>query len=107
MPQTIQGADRLAQSLDAVVLMPDFFKGAKLDPNTFPPDTDEKKQRAQKFLADHADIEQNTQTLLRTTAAAKEQFPSVQSWGAFGLCWVRPINTISRRVFAHINRLTY
>ena len=56
MPQTIQGADRLAQSLDAAVLMPHFFKGAKLDPNIFPPDTDEKKKTAQKFMAEHADI---------------------------------------------------
>lgn len=27
-PQTIQGADLLAAALDALVLMPDFFKGA-------------------------------------------------------------------------------
>ena len=87
MPQTLQGADRLAESLNAVVLVPDFFRGNQLDPKIFPPDTAEKKRIAQTFMADQANIERNTQVLLETTAVAKEKFSSVQSWGAFGLCW--------------------
>ncbi len=87
MPQTLQGADRLADSLSAIVLVPDFFKGNQLDPKIFPPDTDEKKHVAHTFMAEQANIERNTQVLLEITAAAKEQFSSVQSWGAFGLCW--------------------
>jgi dienelactone hydrolase len=86
-PQTFQGADMLAEGLDAVVIVPDFFKGAALPADIFPPDTDEKKQIAGKFMAEQADIPKNTEALLQTAAEAKKQWPSVKNWGAFGLCW--------------------
>lgn len=49
--QTLQGADRLASSLTALVIIPDLCKGVVADPAWFPPDTDEKKDAAQKFRA--------------------------------------------------------
>jgi dienelactone hydrolase len=84
-PQTFQGADMLAEGLGAVVIVPDFFKGETLPPDTFPPDTDEKKQIAGNFLAEHANVPKNMEALLQTAAEAKKQWPSVKNWGAFGL----------------------
>ena len=86
-PQTFQGADMLAAGLDAVVIVPDFFQGDAIPPDLFPPDTDEKKQIAAKFLENQANIPRNTDVLLQTAAEAKRQWPSVAKWGAFGLCW--------------------
>ena len=51
MPQTIQGADLLAESLKAVVLVPDFFKGEPLPLSIYPPNTEEKKKMAGEFIA--------------------------------------------------------
>jgi dienelactone hydrolase len=86
-PQTFQGADMLAEGLGAVVIVPDFFKGDALPVDIFPPDTEEKKQISWKFKATQADIPKNTEALLQAAAEAKQQWPSVQKWGAFGLCW--------------------
>ena len=61
----------LAAGLGAVVIVPDFFKGEALPPNTFPPDTDEKKQIAEKFLAEQANVPKNTEALLQVAAEAK------------------------------------
>ena len=77
----------LAAGLDAVVIVPDFFKGEALPADIFPPDTDEKKQIAGKFMENQANILRNTEALLQTAAEARKQWPSVKNWGAFGLCW--------------------
>lgn len=85
--QTIQGADRLASSLKALVLIPDFFKGSPLAAENFPPDTEEKKETIQKFFVEKANFTENKEVLLNVVKEAKENFPSVGSWGAYGLCW--------------------
>jgi len=86
--QSQQGADRLATALNALVLMPDFFKPAtKLGVENFPPDTDKKKQTIQKFFAETANPAKNLEVLLKVVKEAKEKFTSVESWGAYGLCW--------------------
>lgn len=85
--QTLQGADRLASSLNALVIMPDFCKGAPADPAWFPPDTDEKKEAATKFRAQMGNPTDTVLVLLRTVVEAKQKWPSVQGWGVFGLCW--------------------
>src|SRR4051812_9824793 len=71
-PQTFRGADMLAEGLGAVVIVPDFFKGKALPPDTFPPDTNEKKQIAGDFLAEQANVLKNTEALLQTAAEAKK-----------------------------------
>lgn len=86
-PQTLQGADMLAEALDAVVLVPDFFKGEALPGDLFPPDTDEKKQIVSVFLANQAAPAKNVEALLQAAAEAKKRWPSIEKWGAFGLCW--------------------
>jgi dienelactone hydrolase len=54
---------------------------------SFPPDTDEKKQIAGKFMVTQADIPKNTEVLFQTAVEAKQQWAIGQKWGAFGLCW--------------------
>lgn len=85
--QTLQGADRLASSLNALVIMPDFCKGAFADPAWFPPDTEEKKVAAAKVRARTGSFADTLSVLLRTVAEAKQKWPSVQGWGIVGLCW--------------------
>lgn len=86
-PTTLQGADRLAESLDAVVVFPDFFKGNAPSLSLYPPDTDEKKERLQHWMQTVAKAPEHYSNLLTATQEAKEKFPTVQNWGAFGLCW--------------------
>ena len=87
MPPTLQGADRLAESLDAVVLVPDFFKGEPLSLDVVPSDTAEKKTIIQKFMAEKANPFEAFPSLVQTATEAKEKYPDVQGWGVFGLCW--------------------
>lgn len=85
--QTLQGADRLASSVNALILIPDFFEGEPIGPDVFPVDSEEKKARAQKFMAEKADFAKGASTMLDVRKEAGEKFSSVESWGAFGLCW--------------------
>jgi dienelactone hydrolase len=88
MPQTFQGADRLAESLNAIVLVPDFLKGKYAQGAWFaaPPTEGPEKAAYDEFRKNSA-VENHVQPLLNVTHAAKEKFPDVKSWGAFGLCW--------------------
>ncbi|KAJ5375910.1 hypothetical protein N7509_012796 [Penicillium cosmopolitanum] len=85
--QTLQGADLLAARLNAVVLVPDFFKGDALEAHMIPADTDEKKKRIGSFLATSANVERNLGVLLAAVPEYRVRFPSVNKWGANGLCW--------------------
>lgn len=89
MPQTLQGADRIAESVGALVLMPDFFKGKPLPLSLYPPDTDEKKKTAMSFMATTANIDENLVKLAEVVkeAKGKGEYESVKNWGIYGLCW--------------------
>ena len=89
MPQTLQGADRIAESVGALVLMPDFFKGEPLPLSLYPPDTDEKKKTAMSFMATTANIDGNVVKLVEVVkeAKGKGEYESVKNWGTYGLCW--------------------
>ena len=86
-PQTLQGADLLSHSLDALVLVPDFFKGNALSLSLYPPDTDEKKKIAGEFMQKTANIESNVPILGKVLKEAKEKHEGVKGWGCYGLCW--------------------
>ncbi|KAI1136432.1 alpha/beta-hydrolase [Hypoxylon sp. FL0543] len=87
-PQTLQGADRLSASLNALVIVPDFFEGVYVQPDWLPPDTDEKKAAFAKFQGEQAAIPKNVDRLIEVRKAAGEKWPSVgDRWGVFGLCW--------------------
>lgn len=86
-PQTLQGADRLAQHLDAVALVPDLFEGTQADKSWLPPNTEEKKAAFGKFRSTTADPAKNLDKLKAVIGEAKTKYPSVQTWAVLGLCW--------------------
>ena len=85
--QTFQGADRIASALDAIVLMPDFFKGEPLPGDIFPPDTDEKKKIAGDFMQGKANVPMTVGKLNELVLEAKGKHTNAESWGVYGLCW--------------------
>ncbi|KAJ6145514.1 alpha/beta-hydrolase [Penicillium chermesinum] len=85
--QTLQGADRLASQLDALVLVPDFFRGDAAQPAWFSLDPEERSRVLTKFMGGTAALPQNSEVLIAIMAASKARFTAVQTWGAYGLCW--------------------
>lgn len=96
-PQTLQGADRLAAALGALVLVPDFFRGDCVRPEWMPADTDEKKARFQRWRTERAAVPDNLDALLAVRDAAAARWPSVapRAWGVFGLCWGGKISVVA------------
>ncbi|KAK9453577.1 dienelactone hydrolase [Dipodascopsis uninucleata] len=86
-PSTLQGADIIASLLNAVVFVPDFFKGEPMDSALFPPDTDEKKAKVQKFITEKARTPDLGTHLPKFAEMIKSKYKTVKSWGAVGLCW--------------------
>lgn len=86
-PQTIQGADILAEALDALVVMPDLFEGEPCDYSIYPADNDEKKAKLQEFWKAKADFGKNQAAASQITRALKDEFKSVEKWAIIGLCW--------------------
>lgn len=85
-PQTQQGADLLAQALNARVVMPDFFEPDKPFPvEKFPPATQEVKDELQAFFAGPAQPEKAVQKLINVGEALRKQ--GATKVGAYGLCW--------------------
>jgi hypothetical protein len=85
--QTLQGADLLASSLDAVLLIPDFFKGESVKKEWMSLPPEEKKPLWDKFMAESASIPAAAEALVKVVQESKTKFPSVAKWGAYGLCW--------------------
>jgi dienelactone hydrolase len=67
--------------------VPDFFHGEAAQNDWLPIDTEEKKAALMDFMSTRADIAKNVDVLLGAVNGYRRQFPSVKSWGAFGLCW--------------------
>ncbi|KAH8805781.1 hypothetical protein F5884DRAFT_755340 [Xylogone sp. PMI_703] len=86
-PQTLQGADALSHALNAVVLVPDCFKGNYCDHQWFVNTTEENTKKKDEFLAWALNFENHTPVFLNVVEETKKKFPNVKSWGAFGLCW--------------------
>ncbi len=87
MPQTFQGADRLASFLNALVIMPDFFTGEPISMIIYPPDTDEKKKMAPEFMARSAKFGEYGKMLGEVMKEATGKYGKVEKWGTHGLCW--------------------
>ncbi|ORY79524.1 dienelactone hydrolase [Protomyces lactucae-debilis] len=90
-PATQQGADLLAESLDALVVMPDFFHGKPVPQELYPPQTDEDKQKIQDFFAGPAEPSKNLKALSTFAKAASERFPANEGeskkHAILGFCW--------------------
>ena len=86
-PQTKEGAALLAQELNCLVIIPDFFHGKGADFNWVPIDSDDKKNKLMAFVGEEANPEKNVATLLSIMKETKLLYPNVEKWGALGLCW--------------------
>ncbi|KAF8422458.1 hypothetical protein EV426DRAFT_605842 [Tirmania nivea] len=94
-PQTLQGADILAEALDALVVMPDLFEGEPCDYNIYPADTDEKRMKFQAFWTTKADFGKNQAAIRQITGALKDEFKSVEKWAIIGYCWGGKMATLA------------
>lgn len=88
-PQTLQGADRLSDSLNALVLVPDLLKGTYFDPANIPPDTEEKKAAVAAYIEGPANMAHGVANLLQVRKEAGARWERIDDgkWGVFGLCW--------------------
>ncbi|ELU44470.1 DLH domain-containing protein [Rhizoctonia solani AG-1 IA] len=85
-PQTQQGADILAETLDALVIYPDFLDGKPWDANNFPPQTDEDKQKLQDFFGGVANVGERVKDV--GDLADKLKADGAKFVGTIGFCWV-------------------
>lgn len=91
--QTQRGADLLAARLNAVVLVPDFFKGSPLKPedmltaNDTPAEKLAKEELSKQFLAEKGNHLRNLGVIKGAMQQYQNRFTSVAKWGIFGLCW--------------------
>ncbi|CDM28450.1 Dienelactone hydrolase [Penicillium roqueforti FM164] len=86
-PQTIQGASILAQKLECLVIIPDFFRGKAASMDWVAMDTEEKRNNMMTFFGENASPEKNLSTLLDIMKQSEDLYPQVKSWGVLGLCW--------------------
>ena len=95
-PQTIQGADLLAAALNAIVLVPDFFKGEPAQGAWFAGgEENDKKKNA--FMAKHlGSFDGSLKELLAVVEDGKKKWPGVESWGANGLCWGGKVSSLAQ-----------
>ncbi|KAH7340511.1 alpha/beta-hydrolase [Rhizoctonia solani] len=92
-PQTQQGADILAETLDALVIYPDFFDGKPWDNNDFPPKTDESKQKLQEFFGGVAKVEERVKNV--GELADQLRADGAKFVGAIGFCWGAKVVTVA------------
>ena len=85
-PQTLQGADILAEELKAQVILPDFFDGDEPWPlDKFPPKTDEDKRKLQEWFGGYANPKNHVPRLIEAGKAVKDDGASFVV--AYGYCW--------------------
>ncbi|TVY28089.1 putative AIM2 family protein [Lachnellula hyalina] len=87
-PQTLQGADALSAALGALVLVPDFFKGVKMEFSWYADDLSEEiKALKEAFSKLALDFSGFVPALKDVVAEGKGRWEGVEAWGAYGLCW--------------------
>jgi len=85
-PQTQQGADIIASTLNTTVYMPDFFEPDGPFPHDpFPPTTDEGKQALQNFFGTTANPPKNVEKLIEFGKVLKTN--GAKKIGVYGFCW--------------------
>lgn len=86
-PQTVQGASLLAEKLQCLVIIPDFFGGKAASIDWVAMDTEEKRNNMMAFFGEKANPEENLSTLLNIMTQSEHLYPHVKGWGVLGLCW--------------------
>ena len=97
MTQTIQGVDRLAINLNALILMPGFFEGEAARVNNVPPNTEDEKARLAKFRDGKLKYPLHLEMLQKVMTEAGKKDPSVPSWVIHGLCWGEKLAALASR----------
>ncbi|KAF8610073.1 alpha/beta-hydrolase [Ceratobasidium sp. AG-I] len=92
-PQTVQGADILAEALGAFVVYPDFFEGKPFDLDKFPPKDKEEEKELQAFFGGVANLSDRL-VQLKTLADQlhKDGYTFV---GTVGFCWGGKLSTLA------------
>ena len=85
-PQTQQGADILAEKLNAQIIMPDFFEPGEPWPvDQFPPKTDAEKAKLQEFFGGLANPQKAVEKAIAVGKALKSE--GAEFVGIYGYCW--------------------
>lgn len=91
-PQTLRGADILAQSInektgnDTTVFMPDWFT-EPADISMYPPDTPEKMEYINNFFSVNAAPNAIIPQIDGIIKEIQIKNPTITSWGIVGFCW--------------------
>lgn len=85
-PQTLQGADILAETLQARVIMPDFLKGQPWPVDKFPPESVADKAALQVFFGTTANPAFTLPYITAVGAELKKE--GATKIGILGFCWV-------------------
>jgi Dienelactone hydrolase family len=100
-PQTQQGADILASTLGAKIVMPDFFQpDPPFSQDDYPPNTDEKMGRLQAFFGGPAKIDRAVGNVKKVGAALKAEGKKV---GVYGYCWGMWLCLVLKRLELTLN----
>lgn len=86
-PQTLQGADLLAAALDALVLVPDFFKGEPAQGAWFAGGEENDKKKSAFMGKLMSGFGESLKELSAVVEDGKKTWSSIENWGAYGLCW--------------------
>ncbi|KAG9100397.1 hypothetical protein FRC06_004173 [Ceratobasidium sp. 370] len=92
-PQTIQGADILAETLDAFVVYPDFFDDQPWPNEAFPPRNEEEGKKLQQFFGEAANLDNRLAEL--TTLADQLRTEGAKFVGTVGFCWGGKLSTVA------------
>jgi len=84
-PQTIQGADILAATCNATVVMPDVTHGKPVDLKDFPPDTPEKQKIFSDFFATTGSFPGRLEEIYGCVETLRAQ--GAKKVGVLGYCW--------------------
>ncbi|KAG9122574.1 hypothetical protein FRC07_000988 [Ceratobasidium sp. 392] len=91
-PQTIQGADILAETLDAYVVYPDFFDDKPWPNEAFPPRNEEEGKKLQEFFGTTANLKDCVEQMGKT--ADKLRSEGAKHVGTIGFCWGGKLSTV-------------
>ncbi|KAH8804471.1 dienelactone hydrolase [Xylogone sp. PMI_703] len=88
--QTLQGADRLAASLSATVLVPDFLKGSYAQPAWFGGEISEEAKEQQRIFRENSEPTKIVGTVAEVIKSYEEgegKKDGGRIWACLGLCW--------------------